>query len=156
MLHPGGVGSVAFAPDRDVFATAGRDRTVRVWDTLVGTQIIEMIGHTNEVTDVTFSPDGAVLASAGGDNTIRLWNAHTGEPIGPPLTGHEDWVTSVAFSHDGSSMVSGSLDGTIRLWDRILEADAACELAEAFVSRELLAAVVPTGYVPSACDLTSR
>ena len=66
---------------------------------------------------MAFSPDGTRIASGSDDSTVRLWDAHTGQPIGQPLTGHTDAVSSVAFSPDGTRIASGSGDDTVRLWD---------------------------------------
>ena len=72
---------------------------------------------TSEVSSVAFTPDGKRIVSGSWDTTVRLWDAHTGQPVGQPMTGHTAPVFSVAFSPDGKRIVSGSADKTLRLWD---------------------------------------
>ncbi|KAG8789781.1 hypothetical protein FRC12_013246 [Ceratobasidium sp. 428] len=77
-------------------------------------------GHTDCVYSAAYSPDGAYIASGSRDGTIRIWDAHTGKPVGQPLTGHTGHtrnVNSVAYSPDGAYIASGSADETIRIWD---------------------------------------
>jgi WD40 repeat protein len=73
--------------------------------------------ETRRQNCIAFSPDGSRIVSGSFDRTLQLWDAHTGEPIGSPLTGHTDFVHSVAFSPDGHWIVSASKDNTLRLWD---------------------------------------
>ncbi|MFF3432575.1 WD40 repeat domain-containing protein [Streptomyces sp. NPDC002602] len=62
-------------------ASAGNDKTVRIWDPESGTQIGEpFTGHTGEVwaLAVFTSPRGTpYLASASLDETVRIWNLNT-------------------------------------------------------------------------------
>ncbi|MFI5548080.1 WD40 repeat domain-containing protein [Streptomyces sp. NPDC051815] len=117
-LSTGLVCDVAFSPDGTRFATAGRDRTLRLWDSVTRAPSGEpFTGHTGPVLGVAFSPDGALLATASSDHMVRLWNPDTGLPAHPPLTGHDNQVLDVAFSPDGALLASTSDDHTVRLWN---------------------------------------
>ncbi len=55
---------MAFSPDGQRLASAGHDRTVKVWDAGTGQEIRTLTGHAGGVLSVAFSPDGQRLASA--------------------------------------------------------------------------------------------
>ena len=52
-------------------ATAGADRTARVWEVGSSQQLVHLL-HEFDVRDVAFSPDGKYLAIASG-HTVKLW-----------------------------------------------------------------------------------
>ncbi len=93
--HADVVYRIAWSPDGKWLASPSRDKTIRIWDTVLGNVVRILAEHTDVVVSVAWSPDGRVLASAGDDQTIRLWNAETGQSR-RTLEGHTGAVKSVA------------------------------------------------------------
>ena len=97
-------------------ATAGFDRTLRIWDVATRQCRCVLRGHPDDVFAVAFHPTGTRVASSGRDGVIWLWDVETGSEVAR-LRGHTNYVWSLAFSPDGKTLASGSGDGTVRLWD---------------------------------------
>jgi WD40 repeat protein/serine/threonine protein kinase len=113
---PGPVRQLAVRPGGRQLATAGWDRTVRIWDIDNGQEVRTLAGHEEPVNAVAYSPDGRWIASAANDQTVRVWDADTGREL-HTLQRHSGAVYSVAFSPDGRLLASAGNDGAIRLWD---------------------------------------
>lgn len=107
------VNAVAFSPDGELLASAGDDKTVKLW-TADGRLLKTLRGHSNWVLDVSFSPDSQMIASASYDNTVKLWSRQ-GEML-RTLKGHSDSVAHVRFSPTGQILATTSWDNRIQLW----------------------------------------
>ena len=114
--HTSWVGSVTWSPDARQVASAGGDRSLRIWDVATGASVRVIAAHKRDVWSVAWSPDGRLIATAGRDGTARLWDVSTGATV-QVLAGHPGDVWSVAWSPDASRLLTAGADGTIRLWN---------------------------------------
>jgi WD40 repeat protein/serine/threonine protein kinase len=117
LSHWASIHQMAFAPDNRLLASAGRDCTVRLWDTVTCKSVRALAGHEATVHGLSFSPDGKWLASASDDATVRIWEVATGKALHVLRRQRAAGATSVAFRPDGRLLAAGSWDGTVTLWD---------------------------------------
>ena len=65
--------AVAFSPDGTTLATAGRDKTIRVWNVRTGARLQRLAGHEKLIYALGYSRDGQMLASGSYDGTVLVW-----------------------------------------------------------------------------------
>jgi WD40 repeat protein len=73
------VSILAFHPQSDRLALAGRDGRVELWTSLADDEPRILEGHTTHVTGLAFNSDGSRLVSAGDDRALKLWDTHSGQ-----------------------------------------------------------------------------
>jgi WD40 repeat protein/serine/threonine protein kinase len=112
--HLGEVYALAVAPNGQIVASGGQDRTIRLWDLKTGSEIKALRGHSDDVTGLAFSADGKILASASEDWTVRLWDVALGTQIA--RFQHSASVFCLAMSRDGELLATGGEDKQVRLW----------------------------------------
>ncbi len=116
--HRRDVYDVEFSPSGDLLASAGKDGTVRIWDTSRWQPVLEIVASQREVNVATFSADGRTVATVDDDGVLKLWETATGlcQLKGPADTGD---AVVVRFSPDGTSIVTGSRsNGHVVIRDR--------------------------------------
>ena len=113
------VNAVAFRPDGRCLATAGSERTIRLWDTGNG-RLIKTISVGTKVGEwvsrLSWSPDGRRLASVGENVPVRIWDPETGRETDRV----ERNARHVAWSPDGTRIALGLVQRfelEVRPWD---------------------------------------
>src|SRR6266700_3860623 len=92
--HPGGgVFSIAFHHEGNIFASAGADGEVKVWEVNSGQCLKILRGHTKTVTSVVFG-SADILASGSHDATVKLWEVSSGRCL-TTLHGHNNMIWSI-------------------------------------------------------------
>jgi len=99
----------------DTIAVGFRFGGITTFNTITGSQIAVLLGHTCGVGSLAFSFDSTLLVSGSDDETIKLWDVQTGGAI-KTFHGHTHLVSSVSISLDNAILASGSWDNSIRLW----------------------------------------
>jgi len=113
---------LSFSPKKDMLATGGVDKIIKLWDPVTGKLMKSLEGHTQSlIRCIAFSPDGRTLASSTSlgpkrQGEVILWDLERGRRIAQ-IKGQGTGVCAVAFSPDGKTLAVGREDGSMALTD---------------------------------------
>ncbi len=114
--HSMDVVAVSWSPDGARLASAGFDRSIRLWDAATGKQLVSF-PTPQAILSLTWRPDGRRLASADfPDGSIKIWDPVDGTCLNK-FVGHHAIVWSVAWSPDGSRLASADEVGRVLVWE---------------------------------------
>jgi WD40 repeat protein/serine/threonine protein kinase len=114
--HTGEIKTVAWARGGKRLASAGVDKTVRVWDAETGKELGCIKLSSPLVSPVALSPEGKRLAGSLDDRVVRIWDAQTGKEL-QQLKEHTGPVRFLCFSPDSKDLVAADGLGLLTLWD---------------------------------------
>jgi WD40 repeat protein len=103
------------SPDETMLATAGYDRSIKLWNVADGSLVRSIDVHNGAVFDLAWHPSGKLLGSASADETVKLWRARDGVRL-DTLSQPQGELASVAFTPDGSHVIAAGRDKRIYLW----------------------------------------
>jgi WD40 repeat protein len=121
--HDRGTNCLTFSPNGKLLASAGKDKMVKIWDSITGQLLKELPRMGAEAETAAFSADGKLLATGDWAESIQIWDIASGTKLAsPPNHGIGRKIWSVAFSSDGryfAACGAGSYSGGQRgvaLW----------------------------------------
>lgn len=121
--HTDWVLSVAISPDGKLLASAGADKTVRLWNAKTGQSIGVLTGHRYRVRSLAFTPDGKLLVSGAGQflddkwcGEVKVWEVQSSKLRQSWSAEANNDVNSVALFPDGKLLASGGLKG-VSIWN---------------------------------------
>ncbi|MER7521255.1 NB-ARC domain-containing protein [Streptomyces sp. NPDC126499] len=110
---------LAVSPGGDRIATAGPDRTVRLWSPDPGTPPQHTLGPIGDrgtsvrAVAVSGAHEGARIATVASDGTLDVWHADTGEHLASAKRWDE--TTCVAFAPNGRWLAFGGRQGVLSM-----------------------------------------
>ena len=114
--HVGRLAKVKFHPSGSYIATAGYDKTIRLWDVNTSQEIFCQEAHSRAAYDCAFNKDGSLLFTTGLDAYARMWDLRSGRCLWT-MKGHSKGVTSVSVDCTNSLCVTGGEDNLVKVWD---------------------------------------
>ena len=107
-----------FSKDGLLFATAGVDKNINIWDTFDKQckNISVLQGHNNAIMDIAWTTNNKIISSSA-DKSIFIWDIYQAKRL-KKLSGHNNIVNSCDVSTKGDEIIaSAGEDCNFMLWD---------------------------------------
>lgn len=108
---------VTFQPGAPVptCATAGEDRTVRIWQPGIGRMVRIVRDHDAAILVLAYAPDGRQIYTADAGGLVRRIDAGSDRVLGS-WSASKDWIHALAVHPRNEWIATGDAAGKLRLW----------------------------------------
>ena len=113
--HTKKITEILIFPNNNFFASASKDKTIKIWDVRNEKCIKTLKGHTESILAMVLSKEKKII-SGGGDCVLKVWDIKDEKCIAD-LKGHNSGIISLNTNKITNLIVSASTDETIRIWD---------------------------------------
>lgn len=114
--HGEAVVDVSVSRTGSLFASAGRDRVIRVWDAESGELVRTLRPRAGRVGMIEFSSNSERLLSTHDDGRVRVWNPRQHDNEAVSLL-HGSQLVAARFGRSGKAVISIDAAGTVVWWD---------------------------------------
>lgn len=121
--HTSSVLAIGYSPDGKLLASAGADKTIRLWNPTTGEATAVLEGHHYIAKSIAFTPDGRTLMSGAGQfvdgkfaGEIKIWEMPSGRIKRTISMKPNNDVNAIACFPNGKLIASGGIEG-ISVWD---------------------------------------
>lgn len=121
LSHTKDVLSVAFSPDNRQIASGGRDKNIKIWNTVGECKFtVEQNAHHDWVSCVKFYNDikNPIVVTASWDKTIKVWDNQTMN-LKHTFVGHKGQINSLDMAPKTYYLASGGKDGLAMVWNLV-------------------------------------
>jgi peroxin-7 len=104
---------------KDMICSASWDRSVCVWDVMVGQRVQVIRDHSSIVYEAKWNPRvDKLLASVGGDGMLNMYDVSAGRSVSRISGAHGNEILCLDFNKYRDHIIAtGSVDRSIKVWD---------------------------------------
>jgi WD40 repeat protein len=110
--HPQRVSAVAAHPLEAMFATAGGDSTIKLWDLRTGDLLHTLSDGPRVIAELAFAGDGHRLVSGASDGTVQFWSV-SGGALQETFLEQPGQIEALALHPAGASISVGVAPGLV-------------------------------------------
>jgi len=116
--HTKWIAGLSFGPDARFLATAGWDRTLKIWDFDSGSLVKTVYESDQSIRCLSFDSTGKWIVIGENNGRIQIVDVETGEARPVENRGHEDTVYTIAFRPSvPEQFASVALDASVKMWN---------------------------------------